>query len=128
MRPYTRGSGALHLVFNTTEEQLHKQMKTPIAPLYSISSTAAVEGLVDDVLKCLSENFDRRFVKNAEIFDLGKWLQYFAFDVMGTMTFSKRYGFLDEGKDVRGMLGAIIDFMRNVAPVRYTPGRFVPCS
>ncbi|KAL9617507.1 MAG: hypothetical protein Q9160_007718 [Pyrenula sp. 1 TL-2023] len=121
MRPYTRGSGALHLVFNTTEEGLHKQMKTPIASLYSVSSTASVEGLVDDVLKCLSDNFDRRFVKNSEVFDLGKWLQYFAFDVMGTMTFSKRYGFLDEGKDVRGMLGAIIDFMRQVAPMTQAP-------
>lgn len=36
---------------------------------------------------------------------------------MGTMTFSKRYGFLDNGYDVGGMLEAIKTFMRISAPV-----------
>ncbi|KAK9244249.1 benzoate 4-monooxygenase cytochrome P450 [Lipomyces tetrasporus] len=33
------------------------------------------------------------------------------------MTFSKKYGFLDEGQDVGGMLGAIANFLKTVAPV-----------
>ena len=82
-----------------------------------MSSATTFEGLVDDVLKCLSEKLDQRFVENGEIFDLGEYLQFFAFDVMGTMTFSKRYGFLDQGKDVGGMLGMIFRYMQNVAPV-----------
>ncbi|KAL9082306.1 MAG: hypothetical protein Q9165_008918 [Trypethelium subeluteriae] len=121
LRPYTRGGGALHAVFNTTDEKLHKQIKNPIAPIFSLSSTTTFEGLVDDVLECLSEKFDSRFAVNGEVFDLGQWLQYFAFDVMGTMTFSKRYGFLDEGKDIRGMLGTIVDFMRSAAPMTQSP-------
>ena len=36
---------------------------------------------------------------------------------MGTLTFSKRYGFLDQGRDVEGMLGTIAAFMRVGAPV-----------
>lgn len=123
LRPYTRGGGALHAVFNTTDEKLHKQIKSPIAPIFSLTSTTSFEGLVDDVLKCLQEKFDHRFAANGEIFDLGQWLQFFAFDVMGTMTFSKRYGFLDNGRDVGGMLGTIVDFMRAAAPVRYFPNR-----
>ena len=119
LRPYTRGGGALHAVFNTTDEKLHKQIKSPIAPIFSVTSTTSFEGLVDEVLRCLLEKFDQRFATNGEIFDLGQWLQFFAFDVMGTMTFSKRYGFLDDGKDVGGMLSTIVDFMRTVAPVRY---------
>ena len=62
-------------------------------------------------------NLDQRFARSMEVFDLGEWLQFFAFDVMGTMTFSKRYGFLDQGKDVGGMLGTIFKFMQNVAAV-----------
>lgn len=119
LRPYTRGSGALHAVFNTTDEKLLKQIKSPIAHIFSLTSTASFEGLVDDVLKCLLEKFDRRFAANGEIFDLGQWLQFFAFDVMGTMTFSKRYGFLDNGRDVGGTLGSIVNFMRAAAPVKY---------
>jgi len=33
------------------------------------------------------------------------------------MTFSKRYGFLDQGVDIGGMLEAIYTFMKTVAPV-----------
>ena len=117
LRPYTSGQ-ALHAVFNTTEESILKQIKPPIAPLFNISSAATLEPLVDEVLECIRGRFDERFVGTGQIFDMGQWLQFFAFDVMGTMTFSKRYGFLDKGRDVGGMLGAIVDFMRTAAPVR----------
>ncbi|EAT86510.2 hypothetical protein SNOG_06679 [Parastagonospora nodorum SN15] len=115
LRPYTSGQ-ALHAVFNTTEESILKQIKPPIAPLFNISSAATLEPLVDEVLECIRGRFDERFVGTGQIFDMGQWLQFFAFDVMGTMTFSKRYGFLDKGRDVGGMLGAIVDFMRTAAP------------
>ncbi|RMZ85133.1 hypothetical protein DV738_g249, partial [Chaetothyriales sp. CBS 135597] len=121
LRPYTRGGGALHAVFNTTDEKLHKQIKSPIAPIFSMTSAVSFEGLVDDVLECLRGKFDERFAINSEIFDLGQWLQFFAFDVMGTLTFSKRYGFLDDGRDVGGMLAAIVTFMRSAAPMTQIP-------
>jgi hypothetical protein len=36
---------------------------------------------------------DAKFIQNGVVINLGQWVKYFAFDVMGTMTFSKRYGF-----------------------------------
>jgi cytochrome P450 len=38
--------------------------------------------------------------------NLGKWLQYYAFDVIGELTFSKRFGFLDQGGDVDNIIAA----------------------
>lgn len=104
-------------VFNTQDEQMHKRIKSPIAPLFSLSNVVTFEGLVEEVLLCLSKQFDKRFVDTSEKFDFGEWLQYFAFDVMGTMSFSKRYGFLDQGRDVGDMLDAIFKFMKTAAPV-----------
>ncbi|KAI1159581.1 putative benzoate 4-monooxygenase cytochrome P450 [Nemania serpens] len=121
LRPYTRGTGALHAVFNTTDETILKQIKTPIAPLFSVTNANSFEPLVDEVLECIRENLDRRFVETSEICNLGQWLQYFAFDVMGTLTFSKRYGFLDTGGDVKGMLSTIVEFMRTGAPMTQVP-------
>ncbi|OTA53098.1 putative benzoate 4-monooxygenase cytochrome P450 [Hypoxylon sp. EC38] len=121
LRPYTRGGGALHAVFNTTDENLHKQIKSPIAPMFTPANTPSFEGLIDEVLECMQGKLDEKFIANGEIFNLGHWLQYFAFDVMGTMTFSKRYGFLDTGKDVGRMLGTIVDFMRDAAPMTQIP-------
>ena len=77
----------------------------------------AFEPIIDEVLACFAKNVDKRYLQHGTIFDLGKWLQYYAFDVMGTLTFSKRYSFLDEGEDVGGMLGAIYTYMEDLAPV-----------
>lgn len=35
------------------------------------------------------------------------WLQYFAFDVVGEITFNKKLGFLEKGEDVDGIIGTI---------------------
>lgn len=81
----------------------------------------AFEPIIDDVLRCFTKNVNDRYLQHGTIFDLAKWLQYYAFDVMGMLTFSKRYSFLDEGGDVGGMLGAIYTYMENAAPVSH-PG------
>ncbi|KAM6476000.1 cytochrome P450 CYP4/CYP19/CYP26 subfamily protein [Trichoderma sp. SZMC 28011] len=121
LRPYSSERGSMLLVFNTQDEQMHKRLKSPIAPLFSLSNTVTFEGLVDDVLACLSEQLDKRFADTTEILDFGKWVQYFAFDVMGTMSFSKRYGFLDQGRDDEGMLDAIFNYMKTAAPMTQIP-------
>lgn len=100
---------------------MHKRLKAPIAHLFTPANVPSFEGRVDDVLECLRERLDQKFIGNSEVFNLGQWLQFFAFDVMGTLTFSKRYGFLDTGKDVGRMLGTIVDFMRSSAPVSQAP-------
>lgn len=115
--PYTRKSGALPAVFNTRDEELHKKIKSPIAPLFSLSNTLPLEIFVDQTLTIMTEQIDRRFVDSWAVFDLSDWLQYFAFDVMGTLTFSKRYGFLEQGRDVNSMLRAIWEYMKRASPV-----------
>ena len=105
------------LVFNTRDEKLHKQLKNPIAPIFSLSNVLTFERFVDRVLEILFHQLDERQVQSHNTFDFGNWLQFFAFEVMGTMTFSKRYGFLENGKDVNGMLEAIWNFIKTAAPV-----------
>jgi hypothetical protein len=115
--PYTRKGGALPAVFNTRDEALHKKIKSPIAPLFSLSNVLPLEGFVNKTIQAMTEQLDKRFVGSQATFDLADWLQYFAFDVMGTLTFSKRYGFLEEGSDIDGMLSTIWTYMKTAAPV-----------
>jgi hypothetical protein len=123
--PYTRKGGALPAVFNTRDEALHKQIKSPIAPLFSLSNVVPLEIFVDRVLEVLFKQLDTRFAGSQKTFDLADWLQYFAFDVMGTLTFSKRYGFLEKGRDVNGMLATIWTYMKTAAPV-WTTRHYYP--
>jgi len=116
--PYSRQGSALPLVFNTRDEVLHTRLKKPIAPLFSLSNVLTLERFVDRTISELFLQFDRRFAGDQPVcFDMGDWLQIFAFEVMGTMTFSRRYGFLEQGKDSEGLLGAIWNFMKTAAPV-----------
>jgi len=39
--------------------------------------------------------------------DLGMWLQFYTFDVVGELTFGKKFGFLEEGRDVDGIMESI---------------------
>lgn len=121
LMPYTKAGSSLPAVFNTRDEALHKQIKSPIAPLYSLSNTISYEVHVDQVLDVMFNQLDSRFVETERTFDLGNWLQYFAFDVMGTLTFSKRYGLLEQGHDVNGMLETIWNFMIDAAPFTQIP-------
>ncbi|KAK0723562.1 putative cytochrome P450 oxidoreductase [Lasiosphaeria miniovina] len=121
LMPFTRTGGALPAVFNTRDEELHKKIKSPIAPLFSLSNTLPLEVFVDKTISVMMEQLDKRFVDSGAVFDLSEWLQYFAFDVMGTLTFSKRYGFLEEGRDVNSMLSTIWQYMKRAAPYTQIP-------
>ncbi|CAN8097538.1 unnamed protein product [Discula destructiva] len=121
LRAYTPNGGSLEAIFNTTSDEVHKKLKTPIAPLFTLANIPSMEPRVNEVLQCLHEKLEEKFVGNDQVFNLGDWLQFFAFDVMGTLTFSKRYGFLDTGKDVGGMLASVLFFMRTSAPFTQIP-------
>ncbi|KAL2808466.1 cytochrome P450 [Aspergillus granulosus] len=120
LAPYTK-KGALPAVFSSRDEDVHKRLRSPIASLYSMSKVLPLESFINKTIEVMSAQLDARFVDSQETFDLARWLQYFAFDVMGTLTFSKRYGFLEKGVDIGGMLETIWEFMRGAAPFTQIP-------
>jgi Cytochrome P450 len=77
------------------------------------------EPYIDSTISVLIEQFDKRFVKGQEVCDLGKWLQMFAFDVMGEITFSKRLGFLESGHDIGGLMEHIWHYFKKTSPVSH---------
>ncbi|EOA91103.1 uncharacterized protein SETTUDRAFT_158566 [Exserohilum turcica Et28A] len=121
LQGYTPHGGKLEAIFNTTSDEIHKSLKQPIASLFTLANVPYLEPRVDEVLECLREKLDAKFVHNDVVVNLGQWVKYFAFDTMGTMTFSKRYGFLDAGKDVGKILQNIVEFMRISAPYTQIP-------
>lgn len=75
------------------------------------------ERYVDSTMGVFFERLDKVFVQTGAICDLGKWLQMFAFDVMGEITFSKRLGFLESGGDVDGVIESIWHYFQKASPV-----------
>ncbi|KAK3369969.1 cytochrome P450 [Podospora didyma] len=111
LQPMARGK-VIQGLFNTQDEALHRAMKRPIAAIYSMSNLVEFEPYVDNTIGFFLGRLEEvqaggREGAGAGACDLGTWLQWFAFDVMGEITFSKRLGFLDEAKDVEGIMGSI---------------------
>ncbi|KAF2258967.1 putative benzoate 4-monooxygenase cytochrome P450 [Lojkania enalia] len=108
-------------LFATQDEGMHRMLKKPIAGVYSMTNMTSFEDLVDRTIGVFLNQLDARFVNTGAICDWGTWLQYFAFDVVGEMTFSKRLGFLEQGKDVENIMSDIWHWFEYVAVIGQIP-------
>ncbi len=92
-------------------------LKKPIAGIYSMSNIVSFECYVDSTMRVFSDQLDKLFVQTGDVCDLSKWLQMFAFDVMGEITFSQRLGFLEKAEDVDGVMESIWRYFWKASPV-----------
>jgi len=101
----SRDGHLLQGMFNTTDEKYHSKLRRAVNHAYAMSTLVQFEPLVDstttEFLRQLSERFADRPEK---VCDFGEWLQFYAFDVIGELTFSKRLGFIDRGVDVDNII------------------------
>ena len=107
-------------LFNTQDEALHRALKRPIAGIYSMTNLVSFEPYVDTTIRVLLERMEAQQAAQATV-DLGAWMQFFAFDVMGEITFSRRFGFLETAGDVDGIIGAIYRFFTYGSAVGQMP-------
>ncbi|KAJ5231870.1 uncharacterized protein N7469_006458 [Penicillium citrinum] len=81
----------------------HSVMRRKVASLYSMTSLVSYEPYVDNCVDLLNAQFTR-FAESGSDTDLAHWLQCYAFDVIGEITFGERFGFLDEGRDISHLM------------------------
>jgi cytochrome P450 len=60
-------------------------------------------------------------VNNPEGCNFTEWLQFYAFDVIGEITYSKRHGFIEHNKDVDGIVAYLSKLFLYVAPIGQIP-------
>lgn len=95
-------------IFSVRNERAHKDIKRPIAGAYSMTSLLELEGLTDDCIRIFSDKLDAKLSKNKRLeLDLGEWLHWYAFDLITSITFSNKLGFMDKEQDVEGIIAAI---------------------
>lgn len=93
-------------LFSTRDEKFHRDQKRPVANAYSMTSLLELEPAIDSCTQIFTSQLGK-FANQKTPVDLGTWLQYYAFDVVGDVTFAKKLGFLEEGRDIDGMIEAI---------------------
>ena len=100
--PYNNGVAMIGTI-SPLDPDLHRQLKKPVAKIFSMTNLITFEGFVNSSMNLFFTRLDGLYA-GGKICDLGAWIEMFVFDVLGELTFSKRYGFLEQGKDVDNII------------------------
>lgn len=84
-----------------------------------MSALVELEPMTDDCIKILEKKLDGMQDKDI---DLGEWVQWYAFDLITSITFSNRMGFMSDENDVAGIIKAIEGRLAYNAVIGQVPG------
>ncbi|KAI9667683.1 MAG: hypothetical protein M1821_000500 [Bathelium mastoideum] len=112
--PRVKG-GKIPDVFATRDEHVHRQMRRPVANLYSVTSLIRFEPAMTSTLHYFFSRLDEEFTDKKKDLDLFKWIQLFMFDVLGEVTFSRALSCLEKGEDVEGVIEGIWQYFKKIS-------------
>ncbi|KAK0713262.1 pisatin demethylase [Lasiosphaeria miniovina] len=91
-------------MFSETDNVEHARMKRPVVRHYSVPSVLATEPHMDKVIQEFIDLLQERYAGPGKTCQFGDWLGYYAWDFLGIVTFSKKFGYMDKGSDFDGTL------------------------
>ncbi|KAL4861764.1 hypothetical protein BDV12DRAFT_203700 [Aspergillus spectabilis] len=103
-----------------TDPQRHIEKGKHVAAGYALSNIIKSESYVDDIIKTLEDHLNK-LTESKQPVHLDKWFNFFAFDVVGEVTFSQSFGFVKAGHDI----GSAIANARKLALYVSVVGHFV---
>ena len=93
-------------LFTYRSNEVHARERKKFQSMYSMSALVSYEKYVDECASILAGRL-REFAESGARIDMSHWLNCYAFDVIGDITYSQRFGFLDKGEDVNGIMRAL---------------------
>ncbi|KAJ4352017.1 uncharacterized protein N0V89_007363 [Didymosphaeria variabile] len=94
-------------IFGTRSNEFHSKYIRPVQKLYTFQSVKEYEPVMARSLSTFFQELESRFVDGAnkdKTCDIADWISYLTWDILGEMTFSKPFGFMEQATDVGGML------------------------
>ncbi|KAJ8112601.1 hypothetical protein OPT61_g5064 [Boeremia exigua] len=105
-------------LFGERDERIHGKQRRLVSNIYSLDQLKKMEPYVDSTLTLFLGRL--RDIGEKGAIDMGKWAQILhESDVIGEVTFSRRFGFLDAGKD-DGSFSAIDAALQSAAWIGQT--------
>lgn len=111
--------------FSGTDEQLHSERRRIVNHVYSLSNVLQFERFID---RC-SELFMTRLAERADgvqVVDLGEWLQWYAFDVVGELFFGQMFGFLENAHDHESYIESLDTLIPAITTAAVAPSYIRP--
>ncbi|KAI1455020.1 cytochrome P450 [Annulohypoxylon moriforme] len=112
---------SLASLFSTTDNNFHAQFRRCVNSAFAMSALVQYEPFVDNTTKLFLKQTEDLFAGNPEGCNFTQWLQFYAFDVIGEITYSKRHGFVEKNEDIDGIVGYLGNLFLYVAPIGQIP-------
>ena len=106
-------------MFSVRDPAGHQALRRPVAQKFSMSSIKAMEPFADDCNDIFIEAM--KDLEGQDV-DLGIWLQWYAFDVISAITFHRRFGFMEQRRDIQNMISDISSALEVGATIGQVPG------
>lgn len=107
---YITGSfGKEEGIFNVQDSTIHAKHRKIAAGPYSTSNIRKMEPLIDEQIKHWMTKLHDNFAVPGESFDFARWAVYLAYDVVSSVGFGKPFGFIEQSKDVGGLIQGFHD-------------------
>lgn len=120
----------LQSLFGTQDQDYHGKLRRLVSNAFSMSTIVQYEPRVNETTRVFLDQTEKLYAAPGKICDFKLWLQYFAFDVITEITYSRRVGFIDRGEDVDGIIEWLDKLFDYSAPVsvpasiwRHSPNR-----
>lgn len=111
----------LQSLFSTTNEDYHAKYRRCVNNAFAMSSLVNYEPLVTSTLSVFLDKTQQFYANTGKSCNFSQWLQFFAFDVIGDLTWSKRLGFVEEQRDVDGIIAFLGKFLSYAGPIGQMP-------
>ncbi|KAH6640410.1 cytochrome P450-like protein [Chaetomium tenue] len=112
---------SLPSLFSTTDNDFHMQFRRCVNSAFAMSALVQYEPFVDNTTKLFLKQTERLYIDKPGTCDFTQWLQFYAFDVIGEITYSKRHGFIEKNEDVDGIVAYLTKLFLYVAPIGQIP-------
>ncbi|KAI9376628.1 hypothetical protein BJX61DRAFT_530782 [Aspergillus egyptiacus] len=108
-------------LFSTLDENFHANLRRSVNHAFSMSSLVQYEPMVNETIEIFLDQTATLFANRSQICDFARWLQFFAFDVIGSITYSKRHGFIEKNQDIDGIVKSLARIFDYSGPIGQMP-------
>ncbi|KEF55721.1 uncharacterized protein A1O9_08471 [Exophiala aquamarina CBS 119918] len=109
-----------HSLFTDSNIQRHAHDRRMVSAAFSMTAVMEMEDFISDCVTMFETRLGE-FADKKKPIDMAHWLQCYAFDVIGEVTFARRFGFLEKGEDVGDIMKTLDGFLSYSAKMGTIP-------
>ncbi|KAJ9606160.1 hypothetical protein H2200_009121 [Cladophialophora chaetospira] len=111
--------------FTASDEKVHGRRRRIVNHIYSLTNVLSLESYIDKCTKLFLQRLGE-FADSGKAADLGEWLQWYSFDVIGELFFGRTFGFMQQSHDHEALIASLDAFLPVLSTVSVASSYYRP--